>query len=136
MPRDHLSVVVVAATVPAPSLFTPLQQAPERTEIEVQILVAQSELRLELLHTLGETHEGEPEPLDLLVGEVPLIHAAQSLPFHELTEQLDQRQHELSKAAFDLLRVGRHALRERIRQLVEPAGHTLDVSLRCEDPVE
>src|SRR3954447_12949573 len=91
------------------------QQASERAEVEVQVLVAQSELGLQLVHALGELHERLPQAFDLVIGERPALHPMQCLALHQLPQQLDQRQDELRKAAFDRFGIGRDAPGERPR---------------------
>src|SRR5947199_2732961 len=77
------------------------EQVSERLEVQVQVAVLETELALQLLHPLLELHERLAEPFDLLVRQRPLVHPAQRLPLHQLAEQLDQRQHELSQALLD-----------------------------------
>src|SRR5690242_11611805 len=107
MPSVPLSTFFsYAERFPGTALSLLLEQVPQRSEVEVQVGVLEPERRLELLHAVGEEHERLPEPLDLVVVERPLLHAAKRLTFHQLPQELDQRQDELCKAAFDLLRVG------------------------------
>ena len=47
----------------------PLQQAPERPEIEVEVLDVEPELAAQLLHALVELHERRAQALDLLLGQ-------------------------------------------------------------------
>src|SRR5205085_7302407 len=60
-----------------------------RSELQVQIVVAQSEDALQLVHLLLELHEGVAETLDLLVGEIARIHPPQCLFFQKSPDQLD-----------------------------------------------
>src|SRR5215213_10060812 len=79
-----------------------LEKVAERPEIQVEVAVLELELPFQLLHAL----------LELLVGERALLHAPQRLPLHQLTQQLDEGEHELGEAAFDVLGVGVDAARE------------------------
>src|SRR5947207_1232364 len=92
------------------------QQAPERAEVEIQVLVTEPELRLQLVHAFGELHERFPEPLDLVVVERPALHPVQRLSLHQLSQELDECQHELGEPALHRFRVGRHAPWNRPRR--------------------
>src|SRR5579884_3081165 len=128
---------VVAASFPRPSLLMRLlQKAPERAEIEVEVLVAKTERLLQLVHPLAQPHEGQSEPLDLLVAERPGVHAPQRLALHQLAEQLDQRQHELREPLLHLLRVRGHAPRRPVGSRIQAAGDRLDIAARDEQAVE
>src|SRR5579884_344012 len=134
-PSPPFSVVV--ASFPTPSLFTPLlQKTSERTEIEVQVLVLQPERRLQLVHPLGEAHERQPQPLDLLVGQPAFVHPPKRLALHQLAQELDQREDELREAAFHLLGVGGHPLRKRVVDAVQALGDEVEVAGCGEQPVE
>jgi hypothetical protein len=124
------------ATSTHPFCRLPLQKTPDRTEVEVEVLVPQAELRLQLFHPLGETHERQAELLNLLVVERSLFHAPQSLAFHQLAQELDKGQHELCEAALDGLRVTVDATRKRVTHLLELPGNRLDVAVRGEEAVE
>src|SRR2546421_8949800 len=106
-----------------------LEKIPERPEIEVQICVRETELGLELVHPVGQLHERLPEALDLRVVERSLLHPSQSLPLHQLPQQLDERQHELGEAPLDRLGVGANSAWEDVVQLLEPARHSEQVAL-------
>src|SRR5689334_1250410 len=98
MPSVPLSLFsVYAGRFPGRALSLLLQQVSERTEVQIQVGIREPELRLELLHPVGEEHEGLSEALDLVIVERPLLHASQRLPLHQLPQELDQRQHELRK---------------------------------------
>src|SRR5690349_24753927 len=131
MPCRLPSIVVSTGQIPASALLNhPLEQRPERAEVEVEVLVREPELRLQLLHPLREPHEREPETLDLLVVECALLHPPQRLPLHQLPQELDERQHELGEAALDALRIGVHSPWERIRAVGELAREPVDVAAR------
>ena len=81
------------------------EQIAERPEVEIEIALLEPEVLRELVHALFELHERLAETLDLLVVEVPRLHAAKRLTFHELPEQLDQSEHELREPALEALLV-------------------------------
>src|SRR5438067_4673961 len=112
------------------------EEVAERAEVEVQVAVLEPELGLELLHAALELHERLAEPLDLLVGEVPLLHPVERLPLHELTEELDEREDELREALLDLLGVGVHPSWKRALEPVELARDRVEVAGGAEQPVE
>src|SRR5947207_2480961 len=66
-------------------------------------------------HGFLERHEGQAEPLDLLVGQVARVDPAQGLALHELAQQLHDREDQAGEAALDVLRVGVEPLAEDVR---------------------
>src|SRR5918992_1116637 len=106
------------------------EQIAERPEVEVQVAVLEAELALELLHPTLELHERLAEPLDLLVGERALLHPTQRLPFHQLPEELDQRQHLLHALGICVDSLG-----EGRADAVELRGELLEVGRAVEDLV-
>src|SRR5262249_9382879 len=111
------------------------EEVPQRTEVEVEVLRLEAELGSELLHALVELHEGLAEPLDLLVGERAAVDAPQCLTLHELTQELDDRQHELREPALDALRVGVDAPRERVIEPRMIVGEEVEVRRGVEELV-
>src|SRR5690349_4651862 len=109
-----------------------LQQITERTEVEIEVALFQSEVLRQLAHAAVELHEGLPQALDLLVAEVAGVHTAQRLSLHQLAQELDQREHELRETLLDLLRVGLDAARERLWKVLELAGDAAEVAVRIE----
>src|SRR3954471_13487572 len=91
---------------PPPSVRMSLQQVSQRPEVQVQVVLRQAELARQLLHPLLEEHERLPEALDLLGVGGAGVDPAQRLALHELAQQLDDREHELSEAALHVLRLG------------------------------
>src|SRR4051812_46329622 len=108
------------------------EEVAERSEIEVEVAVLEPELGLQLLHPLRELHEGLAEPLDLVVRQGSVLHAAERLPLHQLAQELDEREHELGQAALDPLRIGVDSVRERVADLVELTSEPVDVPVRRE----
>src|SRR5690349_6825360 len=136
MPSVPLSVFSsYAGRFPGTALSLLLEQASERTEVEVEIGVVEPELPLQLLHAVGEEHERLPETLDLVVVERALLHAAERLALHQLPQELDQRQHELGETALDLLRVGVDAPREHVAEPLERSRDAIDVAVRSHELV-
>src|SRR4051794_707155 len=131
MPSSLLSFVLVATKSPSPS-----EEISQRPQTQVEIAVPKADLRLQFFHALREPHEREPETLDLLVVECPLLHPAKRLPLHELTQELHERQHELRQPPLDLLRVGVDAPRERIPDLLQLPRDRLHVPVRGEQALD
>src|SRR5687768_832523 len=50
-----------------------------RAQLHVQVFVAQPKSAFELGHLLLELHQRVPQPLDLLLSEIPGVHPPQSL---------------------------------------------------------
>src|SRR5215211_5123829 len=88
------------------------QQPTEGTQVDVEVLGGKPIPALQVLHRLFQMHQPEPEALDLLFGEVPLVKPAQRLGFHELANQFDYRQDQLEKVPLDGLRIGLEPLRK------------------------
>src|SRR3954462_14322814 len=114
MPSSLLSFVLVATKSPSPS-----EQISQRPKTQVEIAVPKAELRLQFFHALCKPHEREPETIDLLVVECPLLHPAPPLPLHELTQELHERQIGMSQPSLALPRVGVDAPSERIPDLLQ-----------------
>ena len=77
-----------------------------------------------------QLHQGLPEALDLLLGEVAGLHAAQRLALHELAEQLDEREHELGEPALGVLGVGLDAAGQRVVEAAQVARERVQVDRR------
>src|SRR2546421_590324 len=82
------------------------EQIAERPEVQIEIAILDSELTLELLHSLLELNEGAPQPVDLVIGQRALLQAAKRLALHHLPQELDERKDELRQASFPLLGIG------------------------------
>src|SRR5207247_9160705 len=80
-----------------------------------------------LLHPPFGLHAALPEAVDLLVRERALLPPAERLPFHQLSEQLDERQHELRQTLFPLFGIGIDAARHCHGDPVELACHAVEV---------
>src|SRR5881227_358253 len=87
------------------SFLDSLHQPAQRPEVEVEVLVLEPELVLELLHPLLEQHERLAEPLDLVGRERAALDPPERLALHQLTQQLDQREHELGQALLEAFAV-------------------------------
>src|SRR3954447_11356231 len=79
--------------IPAPFL----DQIPKWAEIEVEVLALQPELALQLFHPLLEQHERLPQALDLVRRQRAPLDPMKRLTFHELTQEIDQGQHQPSQ---------------------------------------
>src|SRR3954470_17135083 len=84
---------------PADSL--PGKQRSERPEVQIQVLGPQSVPLAQFGHAVLQEHEGEPDPLLLVLAEISGVEAAQRLALHELAQQLDDGQHEFHQVALD-----------------------------------
>src|SRR5436190_6152075 len=114
--------LVSTSASPSRSETPASEKISERAEIEVEIALLEAELGLQFFHSLGEPHEGQPEPFDLLVVERALLHSPKRLALHQLPQQLDQGQDELRKSLLDLLRVGRDPARCDVQVALEVDG--------------
>src|SRR4051794_15347363 len=94
------------------SPFLVSNKVAQRAEVEVEFLFSEPERFLEFVHPLGQSHERPAEPLDLLGRERPALDAVKSLALHQLTQQLDDRQHQVRQTLLELLGIG-----------VDPSAH-------------
>src|SRR5215472_482956 len=99
--RSRMSTREVLWTRRGSSVTDASQQVAQWTEIDVQIAWPQPELTRQLLHFLFQLHQGQSDALHLLVREVAAFHSAYSLPLEQLSNKLDQRQHQLCQTLFD-----------------------------------
>jgi hypothetical protein len=67
----------------------------ERTEIEVEVLGAEPELRADLADRFFELHQRRADRLDFLPGQRLLLHPPDGLALHQLAQEFDDRQHQL-----------------------------------------
>jgi hypothetical protein len=97
MMMSFLLVVSVADLLGSPRVraAAPSQQPAEGAEVEIQVFLRQPKVVSELLHPLLERHQRLTESLDLVTAQPTGLYSPYRLPFHQLPEQLDQRQHEL-----------------------------------------
>jgi hypothetical protein len=109
------------------------EQASQRTEVEVEVLVREAERALELLHAGLERHERPAETLDRLVVEVARLHAPERLALHELAQELDDRQHELGEPPLDVLGIGVDAGRQRVVEPPEVARERVEIERRGQE---
>jgi len=96
-----------------------LSQSAQRSEVNVEILVRESEDRLQLVHPVVQLEQGESKALDLLIRQRATIHAADRLVLQNLTQQFYHGQHESRKALLDSFRIGVDAFRQRAGNGVE-----------------
>ena len=86
--------------------FSSSAKSAQRTEVDVQILARESECRFELLHSLVELQEREPEAFNLFVRQRATIHAADGLMLQNFPQQFYHGQHESRKTVFDMFWIG------------------------------
>src|SRR3954454_21860157 len=75
------------------------QQPAQRAEVEVEVFVVEPERVLQLVHAGFERHQRAAQALDRLVVETTGLDAAERLAFHQLAQQLDERQNERGEPA-------------------------------------
>src|SRR3954451_6876020 len=83
--------------VPPVWSFRVVEQGPEGSQIEVEVGRGEAVPGLQLVHRLLQAQQSEAEGLDLLLGEIALVDAAQRLRLHQLADELDDREHELEQ---------------------------------------
>src|SRR5687768_15060155 len=126
---------VVGRSPPARLVTVASQQPPQRAQVEVEVAVCEAELSLQLVHPLGQLHEGLAEPLDLLVAERSALHPAQRLPLHQLTEELDEGEDELREPALHALGIRFDTSWEGLADGLELLEEEPEVALRGEHAV-
>lgn len=87
--------------LPGSGRLIPGQQRSQRPEVQVQVLGPQAVAVAQFGHAVVEEHQGQSDPLLLLLAQVALVDAAQRLALHELAQQLDDGQHQLDQVALD-----------------------------------
>src|SRR5882724_2232256 len=108
-----------------------IQQTAQRAKVQIEVLVAQPERLLELLHAVRQRHQSQAEALDRLVVEPPGLYPAQRLPLHQLAQQLDDGQNELGETLLDGVGIGGDAVPPRLeRRTGERADHRWALSTR------
>src|SRR3954468_11935362 len=85
-----------------------------RSEIEIEILRRQAEASADIANGLLEAHESGADRFDFGLGQRFRRHAANSLPFHQLAKELDDRQHELRDRLLHVFGVGVPSKRRRL----------------------
>src|SRR5579863_5720536 len=77
----------------------------DRADARTQIVVGETEMRLQLLHPLVELHQCTTHSLDLVVRKASRVDAPEGLSFQQLAYELDHGHHQLNEAAFDVVSV-------------------------------
>src|SRR5215217_3300403 len=102
---------------------TLLQQLPERTKVKIQIILSESEIIAKLSHAVLEEHECASDAFGLFRSHRAGIEPAHRLPFHQLTEQLNQCEYQLHQATLHRFRISIDPAAQRIesafRDLIE-----------------
>src|SRR3954451_19696185 len=84
------------------------------SEIEIQILLGESELLAQLGHPAVELHERPAEALLLLVAQPTGIDSPEGLALHELSKELHDREDELGQPSLEGLGVRIQAAAQHI----------------------
>src|SRR3954471_13495308 len=111
------------------------EEVAERPEAQVEVAGVEAELALELFHALLELHERLAETIDLFVGQRRVVHPPQRLPFHQLPQEFDEREHELRQPALDRSRVGVDPSRKGGTDAVELVRQRPEVARRVQEPL-
>src|ERR1043166_9680691 len=99
-----------------------LFQLPQRTKINLEILIRQAERRLELIHATAQLEKRQTEPLDLVLAQRAAVHATNGLMLQDFPKQFYHRQHETRKALLDTLRVSVDTVGQASRDGVQRGG--------------
>src|SRR6185436_358831 len=102
----------------------------DRTQIEVQLLERDVELRREIDDGLLEAHERLPDVLGLVAGQRAGFHPADRLTLEDLADQLDERQHELQHGAPHFFRTRVPPRRLRGRDVLDLLANGFDLFRR------
>jgi len=89
------------------------EQLADGAQIEIELVRRNVELLREVLNRFLKSHQRKPDPLRLIVGQRPSFHAADRLPFEQLTDQFDQREDQPQHGTANVVRVGIPAGRPR-----------------------
>ena len=76
-----------------------------------------------------------PSLLDLFLRQGAVVDPAQSLAFHQLAQQLDDREHELSQTPLQVLRVGIQSPSQRLLDARQAAPQEVQVGRTGEELV-
>src|ERR671910_520094 len=71
-------------------------------QVEIQVFRLKTEATANLTDGLLELHERRANGLDLRLGERMLLHAADRLTLHQLSQELDDRQYQLGDRFLDI----------------------------------
>ncbi len=81
------------------------QKRAKRAKVYVEVTGVKTEVLAQFGHATLERHQRQADPVDLVIRQVSDLNPPQCLPFHELTKQLDYRQHQANQATFNRFRV-------------------------------
>jgi hypothetical protein len=81
---------------------------------------------------LLEPHEREAHTLDLFVGQRASFHSSDSLPFQQLPQEFDEREHELGKAMLDSLWIHIHAFGQDATKPIDFAAEILELRIHAQ----
>src|SRR3989339_270842 len=82
-----------------------LQELAQGAKVEIQVVFFQAELLPEPVDFLSLFHQGQSQPLNLLVREGPGLDAPDALAFQQFVEQFYQGQDQLSQAVLEVVLV-------------------------------
>ena len=72
------------------------------------------------LNLLGLPHERDAQPLNLVRGEPPGVHAPDRLPFQQLVKQFDEGQHQLHETVLPVVRLKMRTVTGRLEGIRDP----------------
>ena len=103
-----------------------LTKSAQWTEINIEIIVRESECLFELVHSLVELQKREPESFYLFLGQCPAIHPTNGLMLQYFPQQFYHGQHESRKTVFNMFGVGIDAVGqgagERVQRHIRRRG--------------
>ena len=76
---------------------------------------------------LLEPHEREAHALDLLVGQRASFHSSDSLPFKQLPQEFNEREHKLGKPVLDAFWIHIYALGQNATKTFDLAAEIFEL---------
>jgi len=113
--RPDITKKEPATLNPLPASRSKSHQFAERTEIQVQFLRRQPELRSDLADRLLELHQRRTDGFGFLARQRLLLHAPDRLAFHQPTQEFDDGEDELHDRFLHVFGLGIPARRPRAR---------------------
>src|SRR5688572_7452496 len=106
---------------------SPLHQLSNRTQVEIQVLNGNAELRGDVADRFLELHERAPDVFRLVVGQRAGFHAADRLSLEELADELDERQHQLRDRPLHIVGIRIPSGRRAHRRALELAAQFFEL---------
>src|SRR5439155_13140644 len=110
-------------------------QLPHWPQVEIQVFVLEPELPSQFLPTAGEQQERLAKSLDLFRRERAALDSPQRLPLHQLAKQLNEREHELRQALFEVFAVSVDPAAQGGVEPLQLVAEQLEVAVAGEQPV-